>query len=47
MADGGDEAALVERTTVGVLRAPGLHRSTRAVPAEVILGSRRSGNHRQ
>jgi hypothetical protein len=47
MAGGGDEAALVERTAVGVLRAPGLHGSTRGVPAEVILGSRRSGNHRR
>jgi hypothetical protein len=45
MAGGGDEVALVERTAAGVLRAPGLHRSTRGVPAEVILGSRRSGNH--
>jgi hypothetical protein len=47
MAGGGDEAALVERTAAGVLQALGLHGSTRGVPAEVILGSRRLGNHRR
>jgi hypothetical protein len=47
MAGGGDEAALMERTAAGVLRAPGLHGSTRGVPAEVLLGSRGSGNHRR
>jgi hypothetical protein len=47
MVGGGDEAALVDRTAAGVFRAPGLHGSTRGVPAEVILGSRRSGNHRR
>jgi hypothetical protein len=47
MAGGGDEAALVERTAAGVLRAPRLHGSTRGVPAEVLLGSRGLGNHRR
>jgi hypothetical protein len=47
MAGGGDEVALLERIAAGVLRAPGLHGSARGVPAEVILGSRRLGNHRR
>jgi hypothetical protein len=47
MVGGGDEAALMERTAAGVHRAPRLHGSTRGVPAEVILGSRSSGNHRR
>jgi hypothetical protein len=47
MAGGGDEVALMERTAVGVLRAHGLHGSTRGVHAEVILALRGSGNHRR
>jgi hypothetical protein len=38
---------LVEEVDAGVPLAPGLHGSTRVVPAEVLLGSRGSGNHRR
>jgi hypothetical protein len=44
---GGDGAALVERVDAGVPRAPGLHGSTRGVPAEVPRGSGRSRDRRR
>jgi hypothetical protein len=37
---------LAEEVDAGVPRAPGLHGSTRGVPAEVLLGSRGLGNYR-
>jgi hypothetical protein len=38
---------LAEGIDAGHLRAPGLHRSTREAPAEMLWGLRRSGNHRR
>jgi hypothetical protein len=44
MAGGGDGAALVERAAAGVLRAPGLHGSTRNGAVKVPRGVKEDGN---
>jgi hypothetical protein len=38
---------LEEEVDAGVPRAPGLHGLTHEAPAEMLLGSRRSENHRR
>jgi hypothetical protein len=47
MAGGGDGAALVERVDAGVLRAPGLHESTRSGAVKVPWGLGRTETRRR